>query len=76
MPTKTTAPAPWQDLEKQAYHAYREWHLWLVLRERELAKRPLVARGSDGRSDKRASGAAPAAEKPERKTTVPGGTTE
>jgi len=71
MPTKTTASAPWQDLEKQAYHAYREWHLWLVLRERELAER-----GAAGRADKRASGAAPAAEKPERKTTVPGGTTE
>ena len=71
MPTKATAAAPWQDLEKQAYHAYREWHLWLVLRERELAER-----GAAGRADKRAPGTASAAEKPERKTTVPGGTTE
>jgi len=71
MPTKATATAPWQDLEKQAYHAYREWHLWLVLRERELTER-----GAAGRADKRTPGAAPAAEKPERKTTVPGGTTE
>ena len=30
-------PAPWQELELQAYHAYREWPIWLVLRERELA---------------------------------------
>jgi hypothetical protein len=52
MPPKTSATAPWQDLEKQAYHAYREWPLWLALRERELA----------GRTDKRAPGAAPAAE--------------
>jgi hypothetical protein len=36
---KKTDVAPWQDLEEQAYHAYREWHLWLVLRERELVER-------------------------------------
>jgi hypothetical protein len=36
---KKTDAAPWLDLEQQAYHAYREWHLWLVLRERELAAR-------------------------------------
>lgn len=62
MPTKTTAVAPWQELEKQAYHAYREWHLWLILRERELSMRPRDARGAAGRADKRASGAAPAVE--------------
>jgi hypothetical protein len=40
MPKKSTAsPAPWQDLEQQAYHAYREWPIWLLLRERELAER-------------------------------------
>jgi len=66
MPTKTTAAAPWQDLEKQAYHAYREWHIWLALRERELSMRPLVARGSAGRADKRAPGAAPASPAVER----------
>lgn len=71
MPTKTTTTAPWQELETQAYHAFREWPLWLVLRERELAAR-LVA----GRTDKRAPGAAAAAEKPERKTTTPKGVTE
>lgn len=27
---------PWQAIEEQAHHAYREWPLWLVLREREL----------------------------------------
>ncbi|GIK28183.1 hypothetical protein FBR02_13725 [Anaerolineae bacterium CFX9] len=71
MPPKTTATAPWQELETQAYHAYREWHLWLVLRERELADRLAV-----GRTDKRAPGAAPAAERPERKTTAHEGVTE
>jgi hypothetical protein len=68
MPTKTTAAAPWQELEKQAYHAYREWHLWLALRERELAKRPLVARGNDGRASQRTQGTASTAERPERTT--------
>jgi hypothetical protein len=38
MTTKQTSTAPWQELEEQAYHAYREWHLWLILHERELAK--------------------------------------
>lgn len=71
MPPKTTATAPWQELEKQAYHAYREWHIWLALRERELADR-LPA----GRTDKRAPGTATVAERPERKTTAHEGVTE
>jgi hypothetical protein len=29
---------PWQQIEAQAFHAFREWPLWLVLRERELAQ--------------------------------------
>lgn len=28
---------PFQALEEEAYHAFREWPVWLVLRERELA---------------------------------------
>ncbi len=28
---------PWQAIEEQAYHAFREWPIWLILRERELA---------------------------------------
>lgn len=71
MPTKATAAAPWQELETQAYHAFREWHIWLVLRERELADRLSV-----GRADKRAPGTAATAEKPERKTTAHEGVTE
>lgn len=39
MSQKTDTTPPWQDLEKQAYHAYREWHLWLMLRLRELDER-------------------------------------
>jgi len=33
---KTPSASPFQALEEQAYHAFREWPLWLVLREREL----------------------------------------
>ncbi len=29
---------PWQELEEQAYHAYREWPLFLKLRLRELRR--------------------------------------
>ena len=61
MPAKNTANAPWQDLEKQAYHAYREWPIWLALRERELAER-----GAAARADKRPPQTATAAESTER----------
>jgi hypothetical protein len=61
MPAKSTATAPWQDLEKQAYHAYREWPIWLALRERELAER-----GAAARADKRPPQTATAAESTER----------
>ena len=36
---KKDTPHPWQQIEEQAFHAFREWPLWLVLRERELAQR-------------------------------------
>jgi hypothetical protein len=67
MPPKTTASAPWQDLETQAYHAFREWPIWLVLRERELAERL-----TSGQSDKRTPGAAPAGEADEDKSSIHG----
>lgn len=25
-----------QEIEEQAFHAYREWPVWLILREKEL----------------------------------------
>src|SRR5687768_7909897 len=34
---KKTNESPFQALEEQAYHAFREWPIWLVLRQRELA---------------------------------------
>lgn len=37
MSKKSSNAPPWQAIEEQAYHAYREWPIWLVLRERELA---------------------------------------
>jgi len=32
------SPHPWQALEEEAYHAFREWPIWLVVRERELGR--------------------------------------
>lgn len=52
---------PWQQIEEQAFHAFREWPLWLVLRERELALRtdrpssseiPVTATGQSTRQPK------------------------
>ncbi len=34
---KPTETSPWQALETAVAHAYREWPVWLVLREHELA---------------------------------------
>jgi hypothetical protein len=34
-PTRLT---PWQEMEQQAYHAYREWPLFLKLRLRALRR--------------------------------------
>ncbi|MBL8153634.1 MAG: hypothetical protein JNM70_05560 [Anaerolineae bacterium] len=44
MPRKPLA-SPFQALETEAYHAFREWPLWLVLRDRELGAH-LAAAGS------------------------------
>lgn len=56
MSKKTTA-SPFQALEEDAYHAFREWPIWLVLRERELeahltAQRSPVPAPSAPTSDK------------------------
>jgi hypothetical protein len=50
MADKRAASAPWQDLERQAYHAFREWPVWLALRERELAERA-PERGASSATD-------------------------
>lgn len=34
--SKKPAASPFQALEEEAYHAFREWPVWLVLRERGL----------------------------------------
>ena len=52
---------PWQQIEEQAFHAFREWPLWLVLRGRELA-----AQQSGGRTTARPVAAAGAGESTER----------
>ena len=48
---------PFQALEEEAYHAFREWPVWLVLRERELdahlaAQRPPDAANADAKLEK------------------------
>ncbi len=50
MPPNKPVNAPWQALEEQAVHAYREWPIWLVLRERELAARTSPAQATPARS--------------------------
>jgi hypothetical protein len=50
MPPNKTIAAPWQALEEQAFHAYREWPIWLVLRERELAARTTPDQATPARS--------------------------
>ena len=67
MPRKTDTTAPWQDLEKQAYHAYREWHLWLMLRLRELDERLGREKTKSRPPEPARTGAHPA-----RKTSQPG----
>ena len=37
---------PWQQIEEQAFHAFREWPLWLVLRRRELAAQQTGSRAT------------------------------
>jgi hypothetical protein len=59
--SKKTAESPFQALEQEAYHAFREWPVWLALRTRELAAhldsekpsvRPPTAEGADKPSAK------------------------
>jgi hypothetical protein len=33
----TSSTSPFKAMEEEAYHAFLEWPLWLVLREKELA---------------------------------------
>ncbi len=34
---KQSSTSPIQAMEEEAYHAFLEWPVWLVLREKELA---------------------------------------
>jgi|GEM_PF-1830852 len=38
MTRRSTRLSPWQEMEQQAYHAYREWPLYLKLRLRALRR--------------------------------------
>ena len=36
--TKSTSTTAFKEMEEEAYHAFLEWPIWLVLREKELAE--------------------------------------
>ena len=65
MSRKTDTTSPWQDLEKQAYHAYREWHLWLMLRMRELDERLGKEKAKSRSPEPARTGAHPARKPPQ-----------
>ncbi len=55
--SKKPVTSPFQALEEEAYHAFREWPVWLVLRERELdthltMQRPPDAASADPKPEK------------------------
>ncbi len=60
--TKKTIREPFEDLEQQAYHAYREWHVWLMLRERELSARLNKTTPAPSRADRLKARAAKSAQ--------------
>lgn len=68
--SKKTVESPFQALEAEAYHAFREWPIWLVLRERELAAhlRPHL---DTGKPPVRPAGAEGTGEKPEKQRRHP-----
>jgi hypothetical protein len=37
MAKPSTSTSPFKIMEEEAYHAFLEWPVWLVLREKELA---------------------------------------
>jgi hypothetical protein len=37
MAKHTSSTSPFKVMEEEAYHAFLEWPVWLVLREKELA---------------------------------------
>ena len=62
---KKTQHEQFEDLEQQAYHAYREWHVWLMLRERELSARLKKTKPAPSRADRLKARAKSAQEKQE-----------
>ena len=58
MARKPSHLTPWQEMEQQAYHAYREWPVFLKLRLRALRKHL----PPDAFADADSTNAAPSAE--------------
>jgi hypothetical protein len=42
--SKSPPESPFQALESEAYHAFREWPIWLALRQKQLAERTQTLR--------------------------------
>jgi hypothetical protein len=52
---KQPSTSPFKVMEEEAYHAFLEWPVWLVLREKELAaylaaNRPQADQGTPARA--------------------------
>ena len=50
-------PQSWEKIEEQAYYAFREWGIWLVLRQTELSAHLQQAKASTHTPRAEASGA-------------------
>jgi hypothetical protein len=50
MTKHTPSTSPFKVMEEEAYHAFLEWPVWLVLREKELAAYLTEARPPAGKS--------------------------
>jgi hypothetical protein len=59
MMAKQADVSPWQTLEEEVYHAFREWPIWLALRERELAIHLKTTRPSAENDGVQATGLSP-----------------
>ncbi len=44
---KPVSSSPFQVMEEEAYHAFREWHLFLVMRQKELEAHLVSGSGLD-----------------------------
>ena len=58
MAKHTNSTSPFEAMEQEAYHAFLEWPVWLVLREKELATYLETPAPNRPQTDPRAAAAA------------------